>query len=47
MRNVIDMEISTEKKGDFMISTDKSELDVKVIHDFFANRSYWSENIQL
>lgn len=39
------MNIITEKKGDFYITTDRSKLDLKVIHDFLANRSYWSRNI--
>ncbi len=39
------MEIITEQKGDFCITTDRSKLDLKVIHDFLANQSYWSGNI--
>jgi GNAT superfamily N-acetyltransferase len=39
------MEIITEKKGDFIISTDKTRLDISIIHDFLANQSYWSRNI--
>ena len=31
-------------KENFSISTDKSKLDIAVIHDFLS-RSYWSENI--
>jgi GNAT superfamily N-acetyltransferase len=31
------------RRGDFLISTDTSLLDVSLIHDFLANRSYWAE----
>lgn len=39
------MNIITTTKGDFTISTDKSKLDLEVIHDYLANQSYWSKNI--
>lgn len=39
------MNIITTTKGDFTISTDKSKLDLTVIHDYLANESYWSKNI--
>lgn len=39
------MEIITEIKGDFKITTDKSQLDLGVIHDFLSNQSYWCRNI--
>jgi GNAT superfamily N-acetyltransferase len=39
------MQIITEQKGDYLITTDKSKLDLKVIHNFLANESYWSQNI--
>ena len=41
------MEIITEIKGDFTISTDKYKLDIAVIHDFLSNQSYWCKNIPL
>jgi ribosomal protein S18 acetylase RimI-like enzyme len=28
---------------DFLISTDKNKLDVKTIHEFLTNRSYWAK----
>jgi N-acetylglutamate synthase-like GNAT family acetyltransferase len=28
---------------DYKISTEKDKLDVKVIHDFLTNRSYWAK----
>ena len=34
-----------ETQGDFLISTDKSKLDVQVIHQYLAEESYWSKNI--
>ena len=30
------------RQGDFLISTDPSLLEVPMIHDFLANRSYWA-----
>ncbi len=39
------MQIITEQKGDFIITTDKSKLDLKAIHNFLANESYWSQDI--
>jgi GNAT superfamily N-acetyltransferase len=30
------------RRGDFLISTDPARLDVPLIHDFVANRSYWA-----
>ena len=41
------MEIVTEIKGDFRITTDKSKMDLSVIHNFLANQSYWSKNISI
>ena len=29
---------------DYQISTDKSRLDLQVIHDYLSNRSYWAKN---
>ncbi|AEI48598.1 GNAT family N-acetyltransferase [Runella slithyformis] len=33
------------QKDAFVISTDKSKLDIKLIHDYLSNHSYWAENI--
>jgi GNAT superfamily N-acetyltransferase len=30
------------RRGDFVVSTDPGLLDVGLIHDFVANRSYWA-----
>lgn len=29
--------------SEFNISTDKNKLDLRVIHDFLSNRSYWAK----
>ncbi|MBK8549874.1 MAG: GNAT family N-acetyltransferase [Ignavibacteria bacterium] len=34
------------RKGQYLISTDKSKLDIKVIHGFLSN-SYWAKNRSL
>lgn len=41
------MRIITEKKEDFIISTDRSKLDLNIIHGYLANESYWCKNIPL
>ena len=30
------------RRGDYLISTDQSLLDLKLIHDFLTNSSYWA-----
>lgn len=32
-------------KGQFLISTDKSKLQIDVIHNYLANYSYWAKGI--
>ena len=39
------MQIITEQKGDYLITTDKTKLNLKVIHNYLSNESYWSQNI--
>ncbi len=39
------MQILSETKGDFTITTDRAKLDLSVIHDFLANEAYWCKNI--
>lgn len=34
-----------ETKDTFLISTDSSKLDVKLIHNYLCNESYWSKGI--
>jgi GNAT superfamily N-acetyltransferase len=31
-----------ERRGDLLVSTDPALLDIDLIHDFLANRSYWA-----
>jgi len=38
------MEMIEWKKYDYLISTDKSKIDLNVVHNFLTH-SYWSENI--
>lgn len=33
--------------GEYLISTDKARLDIDLIHDFLANRSYWAKGIPM
>ncbi len=35
------------KSGAYEISTDKTRLDLAMIHDYLAKRSYWAEGIPL
>ncbi|HEY4799931.1 MAG TPA: GNAT family N-acetyltransferase [Bacteroidia bacterium] len=40
------MKTEEHKKGNYSISTDKSKLDISVIHNFLT-ASYWSEGISV
>lgn len=31
------------RRGEFTISTDNNRLDIRKIHDFLANQSYWAQ----
>ena len=31
------------ERGEYTISTDRSRLDLKLIHDFISNHSYWGQ----
>ena len=33
--------------NDFVISTDKSKIDITVVHDYLSKESYWAKNISL
>ncbi len=35
------------RKGDFLISTDKTKLQIDVIHRFLSTESYWAKNISV
>src|SRR5215212_4740151 len=37
------MSLFEKQRDDFVISTDKARLDVPLIFDFLANRSYWAK----
>lgn len=41
------MEIVESTFGDYTITTDKSKMDVKAIHDFLSKHSGWSDNITI
>ncbi len=41
------MKIITQTKGAFTISTDKSKLDLNVIHHYLSQESYWSKDIPM
>ncbi|CAN5547161.1 GNAT family N-acetyltransferase [soil metagenome] len=34
-------------KEEFVLTTDKSKMDVIAIHDYLSNQSYWSRNIPI
>ena len=35
--------VESWERGDYTISTDRSRLDVELIHDFISNQSYWGQ----
>jgi len=37
------MDIFEAQKGEYLISTDPSKLQIDVIHGFLSNRSYWAQ----
>lgn len=39
------MEIIEDQFGAFLITTDKTKLDIAAIHDFLSNHSGWSDGI--
>ena len=39
------MKVYEVQQNEFCISTDKSKLQVSVIHDYLCNQSYWAKNI--
>lgn len=40
------MSVEHQRNG-FLISTDKSKLDIAAIHDYLSRESYWAQNIPL
>jgi GNAT superfamily N-acetyltransferase len=41
------MKIYETGKNEFIISTDKSKLNIGIIHNYLCNESYWAKNIPL
>ncbi|MDO6431508.1 GNAT family N-acetyltransferase [Flavitalea sp. BT771] len=41
------MQIITAIKDDYLITTDKTKLDVQFIHHFLSTEAYWSKDIPL
>jgi GNAT superfamily N-acetyltransferase len=41
------MESITVTRDEYEITTDKQRLDLRLIHEFLANRSYWAGDIPL
>jgi len=41
------MQIPGILKNDFVISTDKTKIDLNVVHDYLSKESYWAKNIPL
>ena len=39
------METYEVQQNEFCISTDKNKLDIKIIHKYLCNESYWAKNI--
>jgi N-acetylglutamate synthase-like GNAT family acetyltransferase len=39
------MRIHEVQKNNFLVSTDKTKLDIDVIHHYLCNESYWAKNI--
>ncbi len=39
------MKIYEASKNKFIISTDKSKLNIQFIHNYLSNESYWAKNI--
>jgi GNAT superfamily N-acetyltransferase len=37
----------SDLKKDFIISTDKSKLDIATVHNYLSKESYWAKNISL
>lgn len=41
------MRIYDSNKTEFVISTDKSKLNIQFIHHYLSNESYWAKNIPI
>lgn len=45
--SLLDTLVYEFQKDEFLISTDKSKLDIDLIHQYLSKDSYWAENIPL
>ena len=41
------MKLYETSKNDFLISTDRSKLNIELIHNYLSNESYWAKNIPI
>ena len=41
------MAVTEYQRGNYVISTDKTKLDLKLIHEFLSQRSYWAQGRSL
>ena len=41
------MENYEAQKNDFIISTDRSKINIAFVHDYLCNESYWAKNIPI
>lgn len=41
------MNVLSPVDQNYSLTNDKKKIDIKVIHDFLSNQSYWSKNISL
>ena len=41
------MELYQTLKNDFIISTDKSAIDIAVVYNYLSKESYWAKNISM
>ncbi|MGN8039611.1 GNAT family N-acetyltransferase [Chitinophaga sp. 22321] len=41
------METTDVMEGEYLVTADKSRLDLHAIHDYLARESYWAQNIPL
>lgn len=39
--------MNEQRRGNYLVSTERSRLDLKVIHDFLTNSSYWAKGRSL
>ena len=41
------MDLYQTLKNDFIISTDKSDIDIAVVYNYLSKESYWAKNISI